>query len=225
MKAAIYHFNTGSEKRPIVNEKQLDRLTEFAASLGFSDVEIFCDKSRAKCNHPEFERLMSSIDDFTAIVAKDFYHICKNTQQCVQILQQIQDKGIRVYTLENGSFDLESAPVDESLRVATYCCRFGSVNEMKQIIPVQNDILTLFVTKKTNWTIIDQYFDESAYQSNGEQTELMRLLQNKDKYDLILVHNFNDLNWQTANFFRIKDQYQLNIYALQNGFLPYKGMI
>ena len=29
-KAAIYHFTDGSEKRPIVNEKQLNRLTEFA---------------------------------------------------------------------------------------------------------------------------------------------------------------------------------------------------
>lgn len=78
-KAAIYHFTDGSEKRPIVNEKQLNRLTEFALSLGFDDVEIFCDKSLLKCEQSEFDRFLSSVDQFDALITKDFYHISKHS--------------------------------------------------------------------------------------------------------------------------------------------------
>ena len=74
---------------------------------------------------------------------------------------------------------------------------------------------------KTNWTVVDQYFDESERQKDGEQTELMRFLQNKDKYDLLLVHNLNDIHWRTANFCKIREQHQLDIYSLQEGFLKY----
>lgn len=220
-KAAIYHFTDGSEKRPIVNEKQLNKLTEFALSLGFDDVEIFCDKSLLKCEQTEFDRFMSSVEDFDALIAKDFYHISKNTMQCMRVMQVLRNRGIPIYTMENGSFCWKYAPFDKPLRVATYCCRFGTSNEMKEIIPVQNDILTLFTTKKTNWTVVDQYFDESEHQNDGEQTELMRFLQNKDKYDLLLVHNFNDVHWRTANFCKIREQHQLDIYSLQEGFLKY----
>lgn len=223
-KAAIYHFTDGSEKRPIVNEKQLNRLTEFALSLGFDDVEIFCDKSLLKCEQSEFDRFLSSVDQFDALITKDFYHISKNTMKCMSVMQELRDKGIPIYTIENGCFCWGDAPFDKPLKVATYCCRFGTANEMKEIIPVHNDILTLFITKKTNWTVVDQYFDESEHQNDGEQPELMRFLQNKDKYDLLLVHNLNDVHWRTANFCKIREQHQLDIYSLQEGFLQYQGV-
>lgn len=224
-KAAIYHFTDGSEKRPIINEKQLNKLTEFALSLGFDDIEIFCDKSLVRREHFEFDRLMLSIDNYEALIIKDFYHISKNTMQCMRIMQELRNKGIAVYSIENGTFCWDEAPFDKPLKIATYCCRFGTVNELKEIIPVQNDILTLFTNKKTNWTIVDQYFDESEHQNDGEQPELMRFLQNKDKYDLLLVHNLNDIHWRTANFCKIREQHQLDIYSLQEGFLQYKKEI
>lgn len=220
-KAAIYHFTDGSDKRPIVNEKQLNRLTDFATSLGYTEVEIFCDKSLLKSEHPEFDRLMSSAENFGALITKDFYHISKNTMQCMRVMQELRNKGIPIYTMENGSFCWEDAPFDKPLRVATYCCRFGTANEMKEIIPVHNDILSLFTAKKTNWIVVDQYFDESEHQNDGEQIELMKFLHNKDKYDLLLVHNLNDVHWRTANFCKIREQHQLDIYSLQEGFLKY----
>ena len=220
-KAAIYHFTDGSKKRPIVNEKQLKRLTEFAASLGYTEFEIFCDKSLLKSEHTEFDRFMSSSDQFDALITKDFYHISSNTMTCMRIMQELRNKGIPIYTIANGRFAWDDAPFDKNLQIATYCCRFGTVNELKEIIPVHNDILSLFATKKTNWTVVDQYFDESALKNDGEQTELMKFLQNKDKYDLLLVHNLNDVHWRTANFCKIREQHQLDIYSLQDGFLKY----
>ena len=224
--AAIYHFTDGSEKRPIVNQKQLNMLEQFAISQGFSVGEIYCDKSLLKCEQSEFDRFMADIDRYDVLITKDFYHISKNTMKCMSVMKNLRDKGIQIHTIENGSFSWENAPFDKPLRVATYCCRFGTPNEMKQIIPVHNDILKLFADKKTQWTVIDQYFDESEHQNDGEQIQLMELIKNKDKYDLLLVHNLNDVHWRTANFCKVREQLHLDIYSLQEGFLKYyKEMI
>ena len=224
--AAIYHFTDGSEKRPIVNQKQLNMLEQFAISQGFSVGEIYCDKSLLKCEQSEFDRFMADIDKYDVLVTKDFYHISKNTMKCMSVMKNLRDKGIQIHSIENGSFSWEEAPFNKPLRVATYCCRFGTPNEMKQIIPVHNDILKLFADKKTQWTVIDQYFDESEQQNDGEQKQLMELIKNKDKYDLLLVHNLNDVHWRTANFCKVREQLHLDIYSLQEGFLKYnKEMI
>ena len=224
--AAIYHFTDGSEKRPIVNQKQLNMLEQFAISQGFSVGEIYCDKSLLKCEQSEFDRFMADIDKYDVLVTKDFYHISKNTMKCMSVMKELREKGIQIHSIENGSFSWEEAPFNKPLRVATYCCRFGTPNEMKQIIPVHNDILMLFTDKKTNWTVIDQYFDESERQNDGEQIQLMELIKNKDNYDLLLVHNLNDVHWRTANFCKVREQLHLDIYSLQEGFLKYnKEMI
>ncbi len=221
MKAAIYHFTDVSEKRPRIYQEQLKRLEEFATSQGFTVTEIFCDKSLLRSEHSEFDRFLSNPEQFDVLVTKDFYHISKNTMKCMSVMQELRAKDIQIYTLENGSFSWEYAPFDKPLRVATYCCRFGTPNEMKKIIPVQNDILRLFTNKKTKWTVMDQYFDESEHQNDGEQVQLMELIKNRDKYDLILVHNLNDVHWRTANFCKIREQLHLDIYSLQEGFLKY----
>ena len=224
--AAIYHFTDGSEKRPIVNQKQLNMLEQFAISQGFSVGEIYCDKSLLKCEQSEFDRFMADIDRYDVLITKDFYHISKNTMKCISVMKELRDKGIQIHSIENGSFSWEEAPFNKPLRVATYCCRFGTPNEMKQIIPVHNDILKLFADKKTQWTVIDQYFDESERQNDGEQIQLMELIKNKVNYDLLLVHNLNDVHWRTANFCKVREQLHLDIYSLQEGFLKYnKEMI
>ena len=224
--AALYHFTDGSEKRPIVNQKQLNMLEQFAISQGFSVGEIYCDKSLLKCEQSEFDRFMADIDRYDVLITKDFYHISKNTMKCMSVMKELREKGIQIHSIENGSFSWEEAPFDKPLRVATYCCRFGTPNEMKQIIPVHNDILKLFADKKTQWTVIDQYFDESERQNDGEQIQLMELIKNKDNYDLLLVHNLNDVHWRTANFCKVREQLHLDIYSLQEGFLKYnKEMI
>ena len=224
--AAIYHFTDGSEKRPIVNQKQLNMLEQFAISQGFSVGEIYCDKSLLKCEQSEFDRFMSDVDKYDVLITKDFYHISKNTMKCMSVMKDLRDKGIQIHSMENGSFSWEEAPFDKPLRVATYCCRFGTPNEIKQIVSVQNDILKLFTNKKTQWTVIDQYFDESERQNDGKQIQLMELIKNKDNYDLLLVHNLNNVHWRTANFCKVREQLHLDIYSLQEGFLKYnKEMI
>ena len=218
--AAIYHFTDG-EKRLRVSQKQLNILEHFAISQGFSVGGIYCDKSILKCEQSEFDRFMSDIDKYDVLITKDFYHISKNTMKCMSVMKYLRDKGIQIHSIENGSFTWEEEPFDKQLRVATYCCRFGAPNEMKEIIPVHNDILKLFANKKTRWSVVDQFFDESEYQKDGEQIQLMELIKNKYKYDLLLVHNLNDVHWRTATFCKVREQLHLDIFSLQEGYLRF----
>ena len=140
----------------------------------------------------------------------------------MSILQDLREKGLRIYTPTNGIFIWEDSPLKDHLRVATYTCHFGSADEMKAVIPVKNDILRLFIAKETAWILIDQYFDKSLRQRDGEQVQLMKLLHNKDKYDLLLVHDLNDIHWRTANFCKIRERLGKDIYSLKEGFLKFR---
>lgn len=224
-KAAVYHFTNKSEHRPKIYRDQLKALKEYAESEGLDVADIYCDMSLKRYERTEFDRFLSNSDKYDALVTKDFYHIAKNTGKCINVLKQLRANGLQIYTAENGCFTWVEAPIEEPLHVATYTCHFGTANELKEIIPVQNDILTLFVTKKTRWTVIEQYYDESKLQNNGEQKQLETLIQNRDRYDLLLVHNLNDVNWQTAKFCKIREQLKLDIYSLQEGFLKYRKEI
>ena len=81
----------------------------------------------------------------------------------------------------------------------------------------------MFVEKKTQWVIKNQYFDERLYRNGGGQKELYDLIANKDLYDLILVRNLDDIYWHTARFCKIREMLKKDIYSLQDGFLPYRG--
>lgn len=224
-KAVIYHFTDGSDKRPIVYETQLKVLGEFAESKGFEIADVFCDKSLLRCERHEFDRLQNCCEQYDALIVKDFYHISKNTKKCMDILKEFREKGISVFSVENGNFIFEEEPFDKPLRVATYNCRFGEQNQLKQIVTVQNDTMKLFAKMKTNWSIKDQFFDESLHQNDGEQINLKRLIENKEQYDLLLVQNLNDVHWRTANFCKVREALQLDIYSLQDGFLKYRKEI
>ena len=221
-RAAIYHFTNESKQRPKIYKDQLKLLMKYAESLGFDVADIYVDMSLKRYERTEFDRFLANSNQYDALVTKDFYHIAKNTGKCLGVMQQLRDNGLEIYSIENGIFTWEDAPFDKPLRVATYTCHFGTPNEMKEVIPVRNDIFTLFTNKKTNWTVIDQYYDESFRQKDSEQIQMKELIANRDKYDLLLVHNLNDVHWRTANFCRIREQLQLDIYSLQEGFLKYR---
>ena len=222
LKAAIYHSTNSNEKRPKIYENQINELKDYAVSMGFEVTDVFCDKSLKRTERTEFNRFLSCCNQYDVLITKDFYHIAKNTGQFFYDLIMLSNKGLQIYSIENGIFTLEDVPIDKPLRVATYTCHYGTPDEIKEVIPVRNDIFTLFSKKKTSWTVVDQYFDESLRQNDGEQIHMMELIKNRDKYDLLLVHNLNDVHWRTAKFCKLREQLRLDIYSLQEGFLKYR---
>ncbi len=221
-KAAIYHFTDGSEKRPIVYETQIKTLGEFAESRGFDVVAVFCDKSLRRCDRHEFDRLTESCEQYDVLIVKDFYHLSKNTKKCMEIMKCFREKGITIYSVENGIFIFEEEPFDKPLKVVTYNSRFGEADPQKQIVTVQNDTMKLFTKLKTNWSVKDQFFDEGLIQNDGAQINLHRIIEQKEDYDLLLVPNLTDVHWRTSNFCKIREALQMDIYSLQDGFLKYR---
>ncbi|MDD5847634.1 MAG: recombinase family protein [Lachnospiraceae bacterium] len=220
-RAAIYHFTNGSEKRPAVNKKELDRLADFARQKGYTDIEIFCDTSLRKEDQHEFRRLMDESVRFSTIIAKDFYHLSKNTMRCFEILKWFSDRGIEVLTMQDGDFRFTEPPLTDDLTIATYTCRFEA-RKTEEVINLQNDIFRDFAEKKTSWTVEKQYADISKNQRDEDQLQLQELIQDSSRYDLLLVRNLNDVHWRTANFCKVRNALKLDIYSIKEGFLPFR---
>ena len=220
-RAAIYHFTNKSEHRPKVYMDQIKLLEDYAKELGFDGMDLFIDKSLKVSERDEFNRFLSCSEQYKALIVKDFYHLNDNTGACMKIISDLTVRGIEIYTMVNGNLVWGKPSFDKKLRVATYTCQSGTFDEMKQIVSIKNDTYKLFIEKKTNWDLVDQYHDKYRHQTDDEQINIKELIKNREKYDLLLVNNMNDIHWRTSKFCKIREQLQLDIYSLQEGFLKY----
>lgn len=223
MTAAVYHYTDRSHVKPKVNQRMLQKLHEYAHSLGYSDVDIYCDEYIWRTHHSAFDRLMAGIRRYDALILKDFRHFGENTKSCLRQMRNLVESGIPIFTLDDGSFTTTEEPLRKPLRVATYYCGSYSPEEFEKDALLKNDILKLFAEKRSAWTVIDQYADNtSRQQRKGEQTALAELIANRDKYDLVLVHNINDIHWRVSEFTSFRHQLGLDIFSLQDGFLKFE---
>lgn len=228
-RVAIYHFTNGSEKRPIINEKQMIALREFASGHGIIAKE-YLDKSTKKCTQEEKRTLIEEMINYDVLVTKDFYHISLNTGTCINLLQQFLRLGVETHTIEDGSFTFADAPFNKELKVAIYHAKYednspsASMQKKGNCITVQTqaDVLQLFAKKKTNWKVIDVYIDEAQIQSNENQRSLLELIENSYKYDLVLCKDFNTIHWRTAQFCKRRNEMQMDIYSIKEGYLKYE---
>lgn len=222
MRGAIYHFTDKSEKRPVVFQKQLRELEQFAEKIGVDVEKVYCDFSLKKKDRTQFNLLLMDGYQYSALVTKDFYHISKNTAACMKLLRQFRASGIVVYTLENGVFDFSEVPYNEPLRVASYTHADGKIRDVDSAIQIQQDIFSLFVKRKTNWTMVEQYSDVCHVQNDAEQEDLMRLVSSRNDFDILIVSNLCDIHWRTARFCKIREMIGKPIFSLQDGYLMYK---
>ena len=227
-KVAIYHFTDKSEKRPIVNEKQMSLLRNFASGFGNVEKE-YLDKSLKKCEQEEKKKLIQEIERYDILVTKDFYHISKNTGTCIGLLQQFLAVGVQTHSIEDGCFTFTDVPFNERLNVAIYHSKYvdnsPSANTWKReneiTVQTQLEIMRLFVKQKTQWKIADIYVDEAQGQSDEKQVNLLELIKNSEKYDLVLCKNFNNIHWRTSKFCKRRNDMKLDIYSLREGYLKY----
>lgn len=220
-KAAIYHFTNGSESRPIIYKKELSRIKKFADHHGFSEPDIYLDKTLRKRDQDELKQLLNNIDTYDALIMKDYYHLRKNTGACFSELVRLANKNIKVFTMEDGSFKLSEPPFNDKKKVAIYYCGLEIVERSYEI---QSEIMDLFISSKTSWTITDRYADVKGDRTDNNQPELTKLIKNINKYDVILVRSFVDLHWRTAKFCKIRHMLKKSIYSMQEEtYLPYEG--
>lgn len=210
-RAAIYHFTNGSANRPIIYLKELERIKQYATIVGYPDAEVYLDKSLRKKEQIQLQKLLFEMNNYQALIMKDFYHLRKNTGAIMSDLIALGSRGVNVYTLEDGNFKLEQAPFEQSLRVAIYYCGLEIVGRS---IELQFQIMEYFIQVCTKWKLIDEYADISGNKLDGNQLQLQELITNRDKYDIILVQSFNDIHWRTAKFCKVRHQIQKDIYSM-----------
>lgn len=219
-KVCIYHFSN-SNKRPIVNQKQMDLLQDFAASMG--EVEkIYLDFTLKQSEQIQRQQMIEEIANYDILVMKDFYHLARNTGACIGLLQTFALKGVNTITIEDGtfSFAFQNAPFDKKLKVCVYHSKYKE--DVDRTIETQIEIFKTFVSHKTNWEIVNISIDEANSQSDSIQTKIFKMIENKEKYDLLLLKDFNSLHWRTAKFCHRRNELQLPIYSLKEGYLPFQ---
>ena len=222
MTGAIYHFTDKSEKRPIVYQKQIKELEEFAEKIGVYVEKVYCDFSLKVKDRTQFDAFLEESHLYSALITKDFYHLSKNTMACMKLMKELSEKGITIYTLKDGTFVFTDAPYDKPLRVAKYTCGNEGIKGVNNSIHIQQDVYDLFVKRKTDWTMVNQYADICQIQNDVGQKNLLRLIENKDQFDILLVNNLNDVHWRTSRFFMIREQIGKGIYSLQEGYIDYR---
>lgn len=212
-KAAIYHFTDGSQKRPGIYQKELERLKAFASNKGFSEPDIFVDKSLCKCEQKILKELMENISSYKALILKDFYHLRKNTGICISELVSLNKKGIEIHTKEDGDFHFMEAPFGRALKVAVYYCGLGITEHSQKL---QFDIMRLFVETKTKWMITEYYADLSGNKVDEKQKELWNLIKDRETYDVVLVRSFGDIHWRTSKFCKMRHLLKKGIYSMHD---------
>lgn len=221
-KVCIYHFtNAENLRRPIVNEKQMAILNEFASQYG-NIKQVYLDGTLKQCNQDKKKQMIKEIANYDILIMKDFYHLARNTGVCIELLQEFALQGIEVITMEDGSFSFQfqDAPFDKKLKICIYHSKYKEDGD--RTIETQINIFKTFVSHKTNWEIIDIFIDEANSQSDSVQTEIFKVIENKKKYDLLLIKDFNSLHWRTAKFCHRRNELGLPIYSLKEGYLPYE---
>lgn len=222
MNGAIYHFTDKSEKRPIVYQKQIKELEEFAEKIGVDVEKIYCDFSLKVRDRTQFDAFLAESYLYSALITKDFYHLSKNTMACMKLMKELSENGTTIYTLKDGTFVFTDAAYDIPLRVATYTCGNIEIRDVNNSIQIQQDIYDLFLKRKTNWTMINQYADICRIQNDEGQKNMLQLIEDKDQFDILLVNNLNDLHWETARFCKLRELIGKDIFSLQDGYLMYK---
>ena len=223
-KVCIYHFtNAENLRRPIVNEKQMAILNEFASQYG--DIkQVYLDGTLKQCNQDKKKQMIKEIANYDILVMKDFYHLARNTGACFGLLQAFSLQGVKTITMEDGSFSFQfqDAPFDKKLKICVYHSKYKEDGD--RTIETQINIFKTFVSHKTNWKIVDVFVDEANSQSDSVQTEIFKVLENakQGKYDLLLIKDFNTFHWRTAKFCHRRNELQLPIYSLKEGYLLYE---
>ena len=180
------------------------------------------DGTLKQCNQVKKKQMIKEIANYDILIMKDFYHLARNTGVCIELLQEFALQGIEVITMEDGSFSFQfqDAPFDKKLKICVYHSKYKEDGD--RTIETQRKIFKTFVSHKTNWEIVDVFVDEANSQSDKVQTEIFKVIENKKKYDLLLIKNFNSLHWRTAKFCHRRNELGLPIYSLKEGYLPYE---
>lgn len=210
-RAAIYHCTDVSSKRPVVYQKELERIKGLASSMGYRDAVVYLDMSIRKRGQVQAVRLWEDISGYEALLMKDFSHLEKNTGEFISSLAHLAGMGVEVHTVEDGSYVFEQPPFGKPLKAAAYYCAAGSAGYSAGL---HLDVMDYFVRTHTRWELSGRYADMSGNIKDGSQGHLQELISDRDRYGIVLVQSFLDIHWRTAKFCTFRNQLRADIYSM-----------
>ena len=219
-RVAIYHFTDSKMKRPVIMERELDKMYEFIMRQeDWKVTGVYMDYSLKKSNQIAYNQFRNNVELYDVLVTSDFYHIETKTGTFLSELKYLNSHNIAVESVIDGKIEVkdEETLFGCSLKVAVYHSKFCEAEE--RTIELQIEIFKNFIMHKTKWVLEDIYVDKCKKQRDGEQKELLRLISNCDKYNLVLVKGFSKFHWRTAMLAKRRMAMQLPIYSLQEGYI------
>ena len=223
-KIAIYHCTEATEEWAIVYEKTMQELRNYASIFGVIEKE-YLDKTLLLCKQFEKQKMFEEIGNYDVLVIWSFNQMAQNVNVILSQIMDIQSKGVAIYSVKDGYFHFDNAPFEQKLKVALYhsIChnktKYGRKIEPPISMQTQIDIFNLFVKSKTNWEVVNIYKDETEWQSDKTQIGMKEMLNNHEKYDLVICQKLCGIHQKTSKFLKRLKAMECDIYSLKEGYL------
>ena len=211
---AIYHFTNHSEIRPIVFEKEIDKMYTYVSRQKCWDTPyVYIDYEIKKSMHEKYNCFRRNVREYDVLLVTDYFHIEDKLGTFMKEMIDLHRNGVDVISLKEGKIRfINRELLKRPLSITSYIRTVDSED-----VNLERDRITMFVEYKTQWTVEDIYIEETKAERDSEQQLLPRLLANSDKYDAVLLKQFNHLHWRTSMFFKIVRQLKLPIYSMKEG--------
>ncbi|WP_455190851.1 recombinase family protein [Eubacterium ramulus] len=210
-KVVIYHSIFEPKERTCVPLNDIDALYE-EASRQYSgwEASLYLDFNNSKAKYTEMSVALSDC----IVLVKSFFHITRHALSLLLFAAQLQTAGCTLISKSEGKlavlYDSDKL-LTKPLRIAVYD-QMQSQHEIEQI---SKEKLLAFVACKTcQWEIQDIYMDEMK---DKDKPELMRLIQNRKNYDVVLIDSIVRMEKVTNRFIKCLCKIGKTIYSLREG--------
>lgn len=210
-KVAIYLVTNKSDQRPIIYERELDKVYEFASQQKCWDVPyVYLDKTLKKSEHSAYERFKEQVNKFDILLLLDFYQLEDKLGTFLKEVLELNKQGIQVISMRQGAIRiLPEEIIHQKRKVVAYD---NGTPEMEK--DLKKAILQAFVNHRTQWQLETIYMEEMHTEDWEEIGE--RLVEDSEKW-ILLVRKFNCLHPRTIVFFRMIKAIGIPIYSLEEG--------
>ena len=221
--AAIYHyFVPNCRKDGIRTANLVTDIGRFYEKITSHDSwklsGLYIDEAVFK--RTEFPRLMAR-DDIDVVICKYFYHINRKTLAFLQLVQNMNNKGITLLSTEEGVVHYDPTAEDwlkKNLRAATYdYCR--SVYEISTQ-SIRKKRLELFINN-----VADQWCETANYEDETQTPDAAfeKMTERIKEYDIIVIESFTKLGETVNELMEYLRKIRVPVYSLQEGLLYIDG--
>lgn len=211
---AIYLITNKSDQRPIIYERELDKIYEFASQQKCWDVPyVYLDKSLKKSEHSAYERFKEHVKKFDVLLLLDFYQLEDKLGSFLKEVIELNAQGIQVMSLRQGTIKFLPEEIKyQKKKVVAY--DNGALGMEKKL---REEIIQAFIDYRTKWKNEGFYIEETYTEKVGHLEAIGEKVAKGKEDFILLVRKFSHLHPRTIIFFRMMKVLGIPIYSLEEG--------